>query len=155
MSATEIWIVIVGMTIVTAVTRALFLIGGERTVLPERAQRALRYAPAAALVAVVLPDVLETPAGLSFALSNHPFYAALAGLGWVFVAAQHARYDRRRNARLHRVAPDLLMGRRSGSPGAARLRRRIAALRQYVGSGPRSQIGGIRRRTGQSAGWIG
>lgn len=82
MSATEIWIVIVGMTIVTAVTRALFLIGGERTVLPERAQRALRYAPAAALVAVVLPDVLETPAGLSFALSNHPFYAALAGLGW-------------------------------------------------------------------------
>ena len=27
-------------------------------------------------------DVLETPAGLSFALSNHPFYAALAGLGW-------------------------------------------------------------------------
>ncbi|KVQ69370.1 AzlD domain-containing protein [Burkholderia territorii] len=82
MSATEIWIVIVGMTIVTAVTRALFLIGGERTVLPERAQRALRYAPAAALVAVVLPDLLETPAGLSFALSNHPFYAALAGLGW-------------------------------------------------------------------------
>nr|WP_282966338.1 AzlD domain-containing protein [Burkholderia vietnamiensis] len=81
-SATEIWLVIVGMTIVTAVTRALFLIGGERTVLPERAQRALRYAPAAALVAVVLPDVLETPAGLSFALTNHPFYAALAGLGW-------------------------------------------------------------------------
>lgn len=40
MSATEIWIVIIGMTIVTAVTRALFLIGGERTVLPERAQRA-------------------------------------------------------------------------------------------------------------------
>ena len=30
----------------------------------------------------MLPDVLETPAGLSFALSNHPFYAALAGLGW-------------------------------------------------------------------------
>ena len=80
MSETEIWIVIIGMTIVTAVTRALFLIGGERTVLPERAQR--MRAPAAALVAVVLPDVLETPAGLSFALSNHPFYAALAGLGW-------------------------------------------------------------------------
>lgn len=30
----------------------------------------------------MLPDVLETPAGISFALSNHPFYAALAGLGW-------------------------------------------------------------------------
>ncbi|MXN74845.1 AzlD domain-containing protein [Burkholderia sp. 4701] len=82
MSALEIWLVIVGMTVVTAVTRALFLIGGERTVLPERVQRALRYAPAAALAAVVLPDVLETPAGLSFSLANHHFYAALAGFGW-------------------------------------------------------------------------
>ncbi|WP_323122419.1 AzlD domain-containing protein [Burkholderia alba] len=82
MSATQIWLAILGMTLVTAVTRALFLIGGERTVLPERVQRALRYAPAAALVAVVLPDVLETPAGISFSLANHDFYAAVAGLGW-------------------------------------------------------------------------
>ncbi|KVO99892.1 branched-chain amino acid transporter [Burkholderia ubonensis] len=82
MSAVQIWLVIIGMTLVTAVTRALFLIGGERTVLPERVQRALRYAPAAALAAVVLPDVLETPAGLSFAFANHQFYAALAGFGW-------------------------------------------------------------------------
>jgi branched-subunit amino acid transport protein len=76
------WLVIAGMTVVTAITRALFLLGGERTVLPERAQRALRYAPAAALAAVVLPDVLETSEGLSFALSNHEFYATVAGLGW-------------------------------------------------------------------------
>jgi branched-subunit amino acid transport protein len=82
MSATQVWLAILGMTLVTAVTRALFLIGGERGVLPERIQRALRYAPAAALVAVVLPDVLETADGISFSLSNHEFYAALAGLGW-------------------------------------------------------------------------
>ncbi|WP_114809195.1 AzlD domain-containing protein [Paraburkholderia kururiensis] len=82
MSATQMWWVIAGMTVVTAVTRALFLLGGERTVLPERAQRALRYAPAAALAAVVLPDVLETSEGLSFALSNHEFYATVAGLAW-------------------------------------------------------------------------
>jgi branched-subunit amino acid transport protein len=42
----------------------------------------LRYAPAAALAAVVLPDVLATPAGLSFAPTNHEFYATLAGLAW-------------------------------------------------------------------------
>ncbi|SMG01675.1 AzlD domain-containing protein [Burkholderia singularis] len=82
MTDLQTWLAIAGMTLITALTRALFLIGGERTVLPERAQRALRYAPAAALVAVVLPDVLETPAGISFALSNHDFYAAAAGLGW-------------------------------------------------------------------------
>ncbi|AFT87025.1 branched-chain amino acid transport [Paraburkholderia phenoliruptrix BR3459a] len=78
----EVWLTILGMTLVTAVTRAMFLIGGERMVLPARVQRMLRYAPAAALAAVVLPDVLGTPEGLSFAPSNHEFYAALAGLGW-------------------------------------------------------------------------
>jgi len=82
MSATQIWLAIFGMTLVTAFTRALFLIGGERTVLPERVQRMLRYAPAAALAAVVLPDVLTTPEGLSFAPSNHEFYATLSGLAW-------------------------------------------------------------------------
>ena len=82
MTRTQIWIAIFGMMFVTALTRALFLIGGERTVLPERVQRMLRYAPAAALAAVVLPDVLATPDGLSFGLSNHDFYGTLAGLGW-------------------------------------------------------------------------
>jgi branched-subunit amino acid transport protein len=82
MTSAEFWIAILGMTFVTALTRAMFLVGGERTVLPARVQRMLRYAPAAALAAVVLPDVLATPEGLSVAPSNHEFYAALAGLGW-------------------------------------------------------------------------
>jgi branched-subunit amino acid transport protein len=42
----------------------------------------LRYAPAAALAAVVLPDVLTTPEGLSFASTNHELYATLSGLAW-------------------------------------------------------------------------
>ena len=82
MTSAQISLAIFGMTFVTALTRAMFLIGGERTVLPARVQRMLRYAPAAALAAVVLPDVLATPDGLSFAPSNHEFYATLAGLGW-------------------------------------------------------------------------
>ncbi|WJF89724.1 AzlD domain-containing protein [Paraburkholderia bonniea] len=82
MSSTEIWLAILGMTLVTMLTRAFFLLGGERMVLPSRVQRLLRYAPAAALAAVVLSSVLATPQGLSFSLSNHALYAALAGLGW-------------------------------------------------------------------------
>lgn len=82
MSTVEIWLAIIGMTLVTAATRAFFLLGGERAVLPERVQRMLRYAPAAALVAVVVPDVLQTPHGISFALSNHALYGTLAGLAW-------------------------------------------------------------------------
>ncbi|MCC8403579.1 AzlD domain-containing protein [Paraburkholderia sp. MMS20-SJTN17] len=82
MTSTQIWLAIFGMTFVTALTRAMFLIGGERTVLPARVQKMLRYAPAAALAAVVVPEVLTTPAGLSFATSNHELYATLAALGW-------------------------------------------------------------------------
>ncbi|MDR5736570.1 MULTISPECIES: AzlD domain-containing protein [unclassified Caballeronia] len=82
MTPLQTWLAILGMGLVTAVTRAFFLIGGERTVLPPRVQRVLRYAPAAALAAVVVPDVLETPAGLSVALSNHAMWAALAALAY-------------------------------------------------------------------------
>ncbi|BAN22243.1 AzlD domain-containing protein [Caballeronia insecticola] len=82
MSAWQIWLALIGMGLVTAVTRALFLIGGERMVLPPRVQRVLRYAPAAALAAVVVPDLLETPAGVSLALSNHALWASAAGLAY-------------------------------------------------------------------------
>jgi branched-subunit amino acid transport protein len=82
MTTTQIWLAILGMLVVTTLTRALFLIGGERTVLPERVQRALRCAPAAALVAVVVPDVLVTSDGASFGLANHALYGTLAGLAW-------------------------------------------------------------------------
>ena len=46
MSALEIWLVIAGMTVVTIVTRSLFLIVGDKVALPMRLQHALRFAPA-------------------------------------------------------------------------------------------------------------
>ncbi|MDR5731155.1 AzlD domain-containing protein [Caballeronia sp. LZ025] len=82
MTPLQTWLAILGMGLVTAATRAFFLFGGERTVLPPRVQRVLRYAPAAALAAVVVPGVLETPAGLSVALSNHAMWASLAALAY-------------------------------------------------------------------------
>ncbi|CAL8475091.1 AzlD domain-containing protein [Caballeronia novacaledonica] len=82
MSALHVWLAILGMGLVTAVTRALFLIGGERMVLPPRVQRVLRYAPAAALAGVVVPDLLETSTGISLALSNHALWASAAGLAY-------------------------------------------------------------------------
>ena len=82
MSALQVWLAIIGMGVVTAVTRALFLIGGARMVLPPRVQRVLRYAPAAALAGVVVPDLLETPAGISLWLSNHALWASAAGLAY-------------------------------------------------------------------------
>jgi branched-subunit amino acid transport protein len=82
MNPAYIWSVILGMTAVTLITRAFFLFAGSRVKLPERVQRALRYAPAAALAAVVVPDVLTWHDALSISLSNHQMLAALAGLLW-------------------------------------------------------------------------
>lgn len=82
MTTAQVWLAIAGMALITGITRALFLIGGERMILPDRVQRALRYAPAAALVAVVVPDLLSTSDGLSIAFSNHALYASLCGLAW-------------------------------------------------------------------------
>ena len=82
MSTLAIWILIIGMTAVTSVTRAFFLFAGERVNLPERVQRALRYAPAAALAAVVIPDVLWWHNQLSFSWRNYQLLAATAGLLW-------------------------------------------------------------------------
>ena len=42
----------------TTLPRASFIVLGNRVTLPSRVQRALRYAPAAALAAIVVPDVL-------------------------------------------------------------------------------------------------
>lgn len=75
---TEIWIGLLGLGVVTIVTRAFFLMAGERVVLPDRIQRALRYAPAAALAAIVLPDLMSWHGHFTFSLTNYKLVAATA-----------------------------------------------------------------------------
>lgn len=53
-----LWIAFVLLAITTLVTRGSFIVIGERGRLPAVLQRALRYAPAAALSALVVPDLL-------------------------------------------------------------------------------------------------
>lgn len=71
MSNTEIWLTIAGLTLLTVVMRNVFLVLGNRVALPPRVQHALRYAPACALVAVILPELVVQPgiggAGLDLA----------------------------------------------------------------------------------------
>ncbi|MGA2549023.1 MAG: AzlD domain-containing protein [Burkholderiaceae bacterium] len=57
MSPLEAWITIAGLTLVTLVTRAGYLFIPERFGLPDWLQRGLRYAPACALVAIIVPDI--------------------------------------------------------------------------------------------------
>ncbi|ATE61098.1 AzlD domain-containing protein [Thauera sinica] len=53
-----LWITFGLLSLTTMLTRGSFILIGERGRLPPLVQRALRYAPAAALAALVVPDVL-------------------------------------------------------------------------------------------------
>ncbi|AQV92949.1 branched-chain amino acid transporter [Cupriavidus necator] len=78
MSHLEIWIAILGMAVVTIVTRALFLMAGEHVTVPDRIARALRYAPAAALAAIILPDLMTWQGHFTLALTNYKLMAGIA-----------------------------------------------------------------------------
>jgi len=56
----EATITIVGLALLTLLTRAFFLLPGRDLPLPDWLQQGLRYAPLAALVAVVAPEVVLT-----------------------------------------------------------------------------------------------
>lgn len=53
-----LWLTFILLGLATTLPRASFIVLGSRVRLPGQLQRALRYAPAAALAALVLPDLL-------------------------------------------------------------------------------------------------
>lgn len=60
MSAVEGVIAILGMALITLLTRAFFLLPERELPLPAWLQQGLRYAPLAALVAVIAPEIVMT-----------------------------------------------------------------------------------------------
>lgn len=54
----SLWLLLLAIGLATTLPRASFIVLGNRVVLPSIVQRALRYAPAAALAAIVGPDLL-------------------------------------------------------------------------------------------------
>jgi branched-subunit amino acid transport protein len=60
MTTVEGVIAILGLAVITLLTRGLFLIPEREVPLPAWLQQGLRYAPLAALVAVVAPEVVLT-----------------------------------------------------------------------------------------------
>lgn len=54
----SLWLTFILIALATTLPRASFIVLGNRVALPSVLQRALRYAPAAALAAIVVPDVL-------------------------------------------------------------------------------------------------
>lgn len=54
----SLWLTFLLIGLATTLPRASFIVLGNRFTLPAALQRALRYAPAAALAAIVAPDIL-------------------------------------------------------------------------------------------------
>ena len=54
----ELWLTFGAITLATWLPRSSFILFGQRVSLPHGLQRALRYAPAAALAAIIVPDLL-------------------------------------------------------------------------------------------------
>lgn len=75
MSDLMIWITLAGLTLVTIATRAGFQLLPASWQLPPRMQRALRYAPACALAAIVAPDLLMLHGELHIAPDNARLWA--------------------------------------------------------------------------------
>jgi branched-subunit amino acid transport protein len=74
-SAPEIWLAIIGMTLVTLATRTVMLVFGDRIPLPPRVQHALRFAPACALAALIAPELLTEHGAWAISLGNAKFVA--------------------------------------------------------------------------------
>lgn len=75
----ELWVIIAGMALVTYLNRAGFFLLPPGTGLPPAIQRALRFAPAAALAAIVLPDLFVNAGNVDLSLANVRLYAGGVG----------------------------------------------------------------------------
>lgn len=77
-------ITIVGLTVITVLTRGFFLISKQELVLPDWVKRGLRYAPLAALAAVVVPEVVMAQGELIGTWKDARLYAAAAASAYFF-----------------------------------------------------------------------
>lgn len=80
----EVLLSILGLAVVTLVTRSMFFISDRPWTLPGWAQRGLRYAPVAALAAVVAPEVLMSHGAFISSWKDARLFAVATGAAWFF-----------------------------------------------------------------------
>lgn len=82
MSPLEIFLTILGMAAVTLLCRAFFLLPEEDLPMPRWLVEGLRYAPIAALIAVVAPEIVMTQGHLVQTWRDARIFGAAAGLAY-------------------------------------------------------------------------
>ncbi len=82
MGNTEGVIAIIGLAVLTVVTRGFFFLTDREIPIPDWLRQGLRYAPLAALAAVVLPEIVLTQGQLIGTWQDARVFAALAGAAY-------------------------------------------------------------------------
>ena len=82
MSTWEALLAILGLGVITVLTRSFFLLPKREAPIPAWLREALRYAPLAALVAVVAPEVIMSNGHVIQTWQDARLYAAAAGALW-------------------------------------------------------------------------
>jgi branched-subunit amino acid transport protein len=77
-------VIIVGLALISLVTRAFFLLPARDIPMPAWLRKGFRFAPIAALVAVVAPEVLVPQGQLISSWQDPRLAAALAGAAYYF-----------------------------------------------------------------------
>ena len=84
MTSWEAVLSILGLGVITLVTRAFFLIPQREVPLPRWLSQGLRYAPLAALAAVLVPEVVMTQGELISTWRDARLFAVAAATAWYF-----------------------------------------------------------------------
>jgi branched-subunit amino acid transport protein len=82
MDTFEALIAVVGLTVITVVTRGFFFLSRREIPLPGWLRQGLRYAPLAAMAAVVVPEVVMQGGQLIHTWQDARLFAVAAGAAW-------------------------------------------------------------------------
>lgn len=75
-------ITVVGLAVLTVLSRGFFFLSQREIPMPAWLLQGLRYAPLAALVAVVVPEIITDQGALITTWKDARLYAAAAGAAW-------------------------------------------------------------------------
>ena len=84
MSDWQTVLAILGLVVITVVTRGFFFLSQREIPFPGWLLQGLRYAPLAALAAVVVPEIVMTEGAIIRSLQDPRPFAAAAGLAYFF-----------------------------------------------------------------------
>jgi branched-subunit amino acid transport protein len=84
MNDLEATLAILGLAVLTLLSRSFFLLPDQELAMPGWAKRALKYAPLAALVAICVPEIVMAQGALITTVQDARLAGALAASGYYF-----------------------------------------------------------------------